>query len=165
MTNDLPSVIYSPLNGTFSGSIWKHGKGFDNPSFDPENDVSDVKRNDPEKTPGAGDDCLTNSEVDKHGVQFIMWKYIDSVIQPVLEAVKEHKVIVKQAILLFALLLYLAGLIYACSRDFEKAKVMLILTGLAVCAAVYTFIRDFHGEAIWKNFTTTPCYNDLGEHG
>ncbi|PIK62089.1 putative solute carrier family 28 member 3-like [Apostichopus japonicus] len=117
---------------------------------------SDVERNDPEKTPGAGDNCGTNSEDGKHGVQFIMWKYIDSVIQPVLEAVKEHKVIVKQAILLFALLLYLAGLIYACSRDFEKAKVMLILTGLAVCAAVYTFIRDFHGEAIWKNILQRP---------
>ncbi|XP_071826551.1 solute carrier family 28 member 3-like [Apostichopus japonicus] len=115
---------------------------------------SDVERNDPEKTPGAGDNCGTNSEDGKHGVQFIMWKYIDSVIQPTLKA--ENKVVVKRAILLFALLLYLAGLTYACSRDFEEAKVMLILTGLAVCAAVYTFIRDFHGDAIWNNILQRP---------
>ncbi|XP_071829718.1 solute carrier family 28 member 3-like [Apostichopus japonicus] len=102
--------------------------------------------------PAHGDSTNTQEQ----NLQYRAWKRIDVVIDPIKSEVKDNKTYLIWGVLLLLLIIFLIGLVFASVRNLQDATVLLVLTALAVCIAVYTLIRDAFGETIWNKLCLPP---------
>ncbi|PIK62881.1 putative solute carrier family 28 member 3 isoform X3 [Apostichopus japonicus] len=88
----------------------------------------------------------------------IIWNMFDEWTAVYRARVQRRRKLLLSFLLAILALLYLIGLLYAAVRNLEDASVMLVLTGLVFCVAVYYILKDKFGEAIWKNILEKPSY-------
>ena len=62
--------------------------------------------------------------------------------------IKRHPTVVMILRRLIVVGLYISYLIYACIHDFEAARFLVIVTGLALLIYIYVLVRDNAGEVV-----------------